>query len=53
MTKCIEPPMLIFQKGEWKIQIPETWPDDIVREMCYWKVGKWESYASITRDSVE
>ena len=53
MTKCIEPPTLIYHKGEWKIRVPETWPEEIVREMCRWKVGNWESYHTIQHDSVE
>lgn len=53
MTKGIQPPTLSYQKGEWRIKIPETWPDDVVREMCGWKIGRWEAYAAIARDTDE
>eukprot|EP00210_Caulerpa_lentillifera_P006579 g6284.t1 len=52
LCKCLDPPTLIFRRGEWNIKIPETWPDDVVREMCHWSVGKWTPYSSITPGSV-
>lgn len=52
LCKCLDPPTMIFQKGEWHVKIPETWPEDVVREMCHWSIGKWTSYASINPGSI-